>query len=264
MFKLNRIALAVALVGSTLAGAAARADGPHGRHGGHHPSHHPGEGGYPGWGGHHPGHPGGGGHYPGHHHGGYPGWTGGGYPNSGWSNPGWTAPSVNPAARYCIPAEYSGMPAGYLINYGGANYITNADGTCPPTERGMRSDALGRGAASQDEEPPRRGGGTTRRGVFSRTPTSRHDSLRRPIPRRPAGAPDPVLRSRPGSGGGCRRRRKSRTSGRRRGARRSWERAVADRTTITSADNATPAVWLAVLVVDETPIRASRRSPCRV
>ncbi|WP_165246220.1 hypothetical protein [Paludisphaera soli] len=36
------------------------------------------------------------------------------------------------ARRYQIPGGYYGTPAGYLINYGGARYITHADGTMSP------------------------------------------------------------------------------------------------------------------------------------
>ena len=35
--------------------------------------------------------------------------------------------------RYLVPPEYEGTPAGYLINYGGVNYVTNGDGTMSPS-----------------------------------------------------------------------------------------------------------------------------------
>lgn len=38
----------------------------------------------------------------------------------------YTAPA---AQRYQIPAPYSGTPAGYVINYGGRNYLSGSDGT---------------------------------------------------------------------------------------------------------------------------------------
>jgi len=41
----------------------------------------------------------------------------------------YTAPA---AQRYQIPAIYAGTPAGYVINYGGRNYLSAADGTMTP------------------------------------------------------------------------------------------------------------------------------------
>ncbi len=41
----------------------------------------------------------------------------------------YTAPAVQ---RYQIPAQYSGTPAGYVINYGGRNYLSGSDGTMTP------------------------------------------------------------------------------------------------------------------------------------
>jgi len=36
------------------------------------------------------------------------------------------------AQRYQIPAQYTGTPAGYVINYGGRNYLSGSDGTMTP------------------------------------------------------------------------------------------------------------------------------------
>lgn len=41
----------------------------------------------------------------------------------------YTAPT---AQRYQIPAQYAGTPAGYVINYGGRNYLSGSDGTMTP------------------------------------------------------------------------------------------------------------------------------------
>jgi hypothetical protein len=41
----------------------------------------------------------------------------------------YTAPTVQ---RYQIPAQYAGTPAGYVITYGGRNYLSAADGTMTP------------------------------------------------------------------------------------------------------------------------------------
>jgi hypothetical protein len=119
------------------------------------PQHHPGGGGWNGGGGQH--HPGGGGwnnggnwngnHYP---HGNGGGWNNGG--GGGWNNGGggggyWQngayynsnyAPPQTPyvaapaVMRYQIPAQYAGTPSGYTIPWGGANYLTNDDGTMSP------------------------------------------------------------------------------------------------------------------------------------
>jgi hypothetical protein len=41
----------------------------------------------------------------------------------------YTTPTIQ---RYQIPAQYSGTPAGYVINYGGRNYLSGSDGTMTP------------------------------------------------------------------------------------------------------------------------------------
>jgi hypothetical protein len=41
----------------------------------------------------------------------------------------YTAPAVQ---RYQIPAQYAGTPAGYVITYGGRNYLSGSDGTMTP------------------------------------------------------------------------------------------------------------------------------------
>ena len=45
-----------------------------------------------------------------------------------------TTAASQPASgqRYQVPAEYAGTAAGYIINYGGANYLTAGDGTMTP------------------------------------------------------------------------------------------------------------------------------------
>jgi hypothetical protein len=77
----------------------------------------------------------------GYHGGGY---HGGGY-HGGWYRPRWsghhyytryyyppTSTYVPSSPRYLVPPEYAGTPAGYLITYGGVNYMTNGDGTMSP------------------------------------------------------------------------------------------------------------------------------------
>jgi|GEM_PF-6148446 len=111
--------------------------------GGHPGGGHPGGGHHPGYPHHNPGYPH---HNPGypHHNPGYPhynyGHRPGGYWNGGvyYTNSYYTTPSQTtyvaaPAVtRYQVPAEYVGTAPGYVINYGGANYITNTDGTMSP------------------------------------------------------------------------------------------------------------------------------------
>jgi hypothetical protein len=41
----------------------------------------------------------------------------------------YTGPAVQ---RYQIPSQYTGTPAGYVINYGGRNYLSGSDGTMTP------------------------------------------------------------------------------------------------------------------------------------
>jgi hypothetical protein len=110
MFKRPRNLLALCVIGSTLTGANALAGGPHGGESHHHGSYHQG-GRY---------------HEDVHH--------------SGWYGPRYHARYYYPPAttyvpvvtRYLVPPEYAGTPAGYLITYGGANYMTNGDGTMSP------------------------------------------------------------------------------------------------------------------------------------
>ncbi len=40
-----------------------------------------------------------------------------------------TSYSAPTGQRYQIPAQYAGTPAGYVINYGGRNYLSGSDGT---------------------------------------------------------------------------------------------------------------------------------------
>jgi hypothetical protein len=111
MSKLPRIMLALCVLGSTLIGTHALAKGPFGGGGHHH-------GGYHHGGGHHPGN-----------------WNGRGWHNNYAYTRYYYAPSaiyVPTVARYFVPPEYAGTPGGYIINYGGVNYVTNGDGTMSP------------------------------------------------------------------------------------------------------------------------------------
>jgi hypothetical protein len=85
---------------------------------------------------------GGGFRHGGYYHGGYGnrwrgGWGGGGFV------PGYTTygsfyypPQTNlvapPVDRYQIPDGFAGTPSGYVISWGGVNYLTNDDGTMSP------------------------------------------------------------------------------------------------------------------------------------
>jgi hypothetical protein len=117
MIKLHRILLASCVVGSLLAGTHALAGPPY-------------RGGYPG----------GGYHHGGWNHGGWyrPGWYGGHYYTRYYYPPATTYVSppattyVPTVQRYLVPPEYAGTPAGSVINYGGANYVINGDGTMSP------------------------------------------------------------------------------------------------------------------------------------
>lgn len=52
------------------------------------------------------------------------------YPPPRYGPPLYGPPVV--VQRYLIPSGYVGVSPGYVINYGGVNYISNADGTMSP------------------------------------------------------------------------------------------------------------------------------------